>query len=147
VLAASGLSPNAVTFECRESALTNNADGLRGLYALAQAGFKCTLDDFGAGYCSFSLLQQLPLTSLKIDRTFVEEIDDNAQSRELVAALLAFGKRLGLRTIAEGVNSVVQLQFLRANGCDAVQGYLFSKPLAADELDAYFKAQSWHQQL
>jgi len=146
-LSASGLSPGAVTFECPESALTSNAAGLDGLYALAKAGFQCTLDDFGAGYCSFALLQQLPLSALKIDLTFVEEIDHNPQSRELVAALLAFGKRLGLRTIAEGVNSAAQLDFLRANGCDAVQGFLFGQPLAAEELDAYIKAESWRRQL
>lgn len=142
-----GLSPNAVTFECPESALTSNDAALQGLYGLAKAGFKCTLDDFGAGYCSFSLLQQLPLSALKIDLTFVEEIDNNPQSRELVAALLAFGKRLGLRTIAEGVNSPAQLAFLRANGCDAVQGFLFGEPLAAEELAAYLKSESWRRQL
>lgn len=142
-----GLSPNAVTFECPESALTSNDAALQGLYGLAKAGFKCTLDDFGAGYCSFSLLQQLPLSALKIDLTFVEEIDHNPQSRELVAALLAFGKRLGLRTIAEGVNSPAQLAFLRANGCDAVQGFLFGEPLAAEELAAYLKSESWRRQL
>jgi diguanylate cyclase (GGDEF)-like protein/PAS domain S-box-containing protein len=146
-LSGSGLSPGAVTFECPESALTSNAAGLDGLYALAKAGFQCTLDDFGAGYCSFALLQQLPLTSLKIDLTFVEEIDRNPQSRELVAALLAFGKRLGMRTIAEGVNSAAQLVFLRANGCDGVQGFLFGQPLAADELVTYLKAESWRQLL
>jgi diguanylate cyclase (GGDEF)-like protein/PAS domain S-box-containing protein len=146
-LAASGLRPGAVTFECPEGALTGNADGLNGLYALARAGFKCTLDDFGAGYCSFALLQQLPLASIKIDLAFVEEIDHNPQSRELVAALLAFGKRLGLRTIAEGVNSAEQLRFVRANGCDAVQGFLFGQPLAAEELTAYLKSESWRRRL
>jgi diguanylate cyclase (GGDEF)-like protein len=147
VLAEHGLNPGTIMFECPESALTSNTEGLDGLYALAKAGFQCTLDDFGVGYCSFALLQQLPLSALKIDLTFVEEIDHNPQSRELVAALLAFGKRLGLRTIAEGVNSAEQLQFLRANGCDAAQGFLFGQPLAADELDAYLKAESWRQQL
>lgn len=146
-LSRSGLKPSAITFECPESALTDNSEGLAGLYALAQAGFKCTLDDFGAGYCSFALLQQLPLSTLKIDLTFIEEIDHNPQSRELVAALLAFGKRLGLRTIAEGVNSAEQLGFLRDNGCDAVQGFLFGQPLTAEELPAYIQTESWRQQL
>ena len=146
-LKSGGLRPNAVTFECPESALTGNEDALLGLYALANAGFKCTLDDFGAGYCSFALLQQLPLSALKIDLTFIEEIDHNPQSRELVAALLAFGQRLGLRTIAEGVNSPAQLTFLRANGCDAVQGFLFGQPLAAEELGEYLKSESWRRAL
>jgi predicted signal transduction protein with EAL and GGDEF domain len=146
-LSRSGLNPSAIAFECPESALTGNSDGLNGLYALARAGFKCTLDDFGAGYCSFALLQQLPLSALKIDLTFIEEIDHNPHSRELVAALLAFGKRLGLRTIAEGVNSTTQLNFLRDNGCDAVQGFLFGQPLTAAELPAYIQTESWRQQL
>jgi diguanylate cyclase (GGDEF)-like protein/PAS domain S-box-containing protein len=146
-LKSGGLRPNAVTFECPESALTGNEDALLGLYALANAGFKCTLDDFGAGYCSFALLQQLPLSALKIDLTFIEEIDHNPQSRELVAALLAFGQRLGLRTIAEGVDSPAQLAFLRANGCDAVQGFLFGQPLAAEELGEYLKSESWRRAL
>lgn len=142
-----GLSPGAVTFEFPERAITGNSAGLNGMFALARAGFKCTLDDFGVGYSSFALLQQLPLASIKIDVSFVEEIDRNPQSRELVAALLAFGKRLGLRTVAEGVNSVEQLSFLRENGCDAVQGFLFGQPLTAEELDAFLKAENWRQWL
>lgn len=144
-LRSSSLLPGNVTFECPERVLTSNPAALDGLYALTNAGFRFALDDFGAGYCSFTLLQQLPLSSIKIDLAFVEEIDHNAQSRELVAALLAFGKRLGIRTIAEGVNSDRQLAFLRANGCDAVQGYLFGNPLVAKELAAYLKAESWHK--
>ncbi len=146
-LRSSSLLPGNVTFECPERVLTSNPAALDGLYALTNAGFRFALDDFGAGYCSFTLLQQLPLSSIKIDLAFVEEIDHNAQSRELVAALLAFGKRLGIRTIAEGVNSDRQLAFLRANGCDAVQGYLFGNPLVAKELAAYLKAESWHKLL
>jgi len=146
-LSSAGLNPAKVSFECPESALTSNSEALNGLSALSRAGFQFTLDDFGVGYCSFALLQQLPLNALKIDLTFIKEIDFNPQSRELVAALLAFGKRLGLRTIAEGVDSATQIQFLRQNGCDAVQGFLFGPPLAAEELDAYLKAESWLQQL
>jgi diguanylate cyclase (GGDEF)-like protein/PAS domain S-box-containing protein len=146
-LSDSGLPPASITFECPESALTDNAQGVNGLVALGRAGFQCALDDFGAGYCSFALLQQLPLSALKIDLTFVEEIDHNPQSRELVAALLAFAKRLGMRTIAEGVNSPEQLRFLRANACDAAQGFLFGQPLSGDELAAYLQAESWRRQL
>ncbi len=147
ILRDSGLSPGVLTLEYAESALTDNAAGLTGLYALAQAGFACALDDFGVGYCSFALLQQLPLSSIKIDVSFIEETDRNPQSRELVAALLAFAKRLGLRTIAEGVSSAEQLRFLRDNGCDAAQGFLFGPPLAAEELDSYIKAESWRRHL
>lgn len=146
-LVGSSLPHDAITFEFPERAVTGNEDGLKALYALSAAGFRCSLDDFGAGYCSFGLLQQLPLSAIKIDLTFVEAIERSPQSRELVAALLAFAKRLGLRTVAEGVNSRAQLDFLKASGCDAVQGYLFGQPLQADELSAYLSERPWLQYL
>ncbi len=142
-----GRTPADITLECPESALSSHPERLDGLLALHRAGFRCTLDDFGAGFCSFALLRQLPLAAIKIDLSFVEEIDRNPQSRELVAALLAFGRRLGLRTVAEGVNSVAQLAFLRANGCDAAQGFLFGAPLAADEIGAYLAGEPWREVL
>jgi len=145
ILKDTGLRPELVTFECPESVFTGNEAGLNSLYGLTQAGFRCALDDFGVGYCSFTLLQQLPLASIKIDLSFVQEIEHNPQSRELVAALLAFAKRLGLRTVAEGVDSVAQLRFLRENGCDAVQGFLFGQPLLAEDMADYLKAESWRQ--
>lgn len=138
-----GRTPEDITLECPESAISGHPEHLTGLLALHHAGFRCALDDFGAGFCSFALLRQLPLVAIKIDLSFVEEIDQNPQSRELVAALLAFGRRLGLRTVAEGVDSVAQLAFLRANGCDAAQGFLFGAPLAASEIGAYLAAEPW----
>jgi diguanylate cyclase (GGDEF)-like protein/PAS domain S-box-containing protein len=138
-----GLAPDALTFEFPESVVTGNGVGLDNLHTLAEAGLQFALDDFGAGFCSFSLLQQLPLSAIKIDRFFVEEIETNPQSRELVAALIAFTKRLGIRTVAEGVDSPGQLAFLRETGCDAVQGYLFGKPLKAGELGTYLGARPW----
>jgi len=143
LLRRNALPPEAVTFEFPESAVTGNKAGLANLYALAEAGLQFALDDFGAGFCSFSLLQQLPLTAIKIDLFFVQEIETNPQSRELVAALIAFTRRLGIRTIAEGVNSPGQLAFLRANGCDAAQGYLFGQPLTAGELAPYLRERPW----
>ncbi|MBI5330245.1 MAG: EAL domain-containing protein [Betaproteobacteria bacterium] len=138
-----GIEPHRITLEFSEPAVTGNEEGLHAIYQLVAQGFDASLDDFGAGYCSFDLLRQLPLASIKIDQSFIEEIDQEPQSRELVAALLAFGKRLGLRTVAEGVNTPAQLAFLRENGCDAAQGFLFGQPLHADELPAYLAAQSW----
>lgn len=147
ILREAGYTPDEITLECPEHALTGSPRNLDGLLALNRAGFRCALDDFGAGYCSFALLQQLPLSSLKIDLSFVEEIDHNRQSRELVAALLVFGKRLGLRTVAEGVDSPAQLAFLRENGCDAAQGFLFGAPLRADEIAAYLAEATWKRAL
>lgn len=143
LLRASGLPAESITFEFPESAVTGNDVGLANLHALSAAGLRFALDDFGAGFCSFSLLQQLPLTAIKIDLFFIEEIETNPQSRELVAALIAFTKRLGIRTIAEGVDSPGQLAFLRDNGCDAAQGFLFGQPLHAEELRDYLRERPW----
>lgn len=145
LLRSNNLPADAVTFEFPESAVTGNEAGLANLHALAEAGLQFALDDFGAGFCSFSLLQQLPLTAIKIDLFFIEEIETNPQSRELVAALIAFTKRLGIRTIAEGVDSPGQLAFLRENGCDAAQGFLFGEPLTAEELAPYLRERAWRQ--
>lgn len=144
ILSAHGLAPGDLALEFPESALTENDSGLKNLLGLARAGYKLALDDFGAGFCSFSLLQQLPLSAIKIDLFFIEEIDTNPQGRELVAALIAFARRLGISTVAEGVNSPTQLAFLRENGCDSVQGFLFGEPLAAAELGPYLGGKSWH---
>ena len=143
ILSAHGLATGDLALEFPESAVTENDSGLKNLLGLARAGYKLALDDFGAGFCSFSLLQQLPLSAIKIDLFFIEEIDTNPQGRELVAALIAFAKRLGISTVAEGVNSPTQLAFLRENGCDSVQGFLFGEPLAAEELGPYLRGESW----
>ncbi|MEW5788237.1 MAG: EAL domain-containing protein [Pseudomonadota bacterium] len=147
LLAEAGLPPHALTLEFPEEVVTDNEAGLKNLMTLAQAGFRISLDDFGAGFCSFSMLQQLPLSAIKIDRLFVEEIETNPQSRELVAALIAFARRLGIPTVAEGVNSPGQLDFLRDNGCESVQGFLFCEPLEDGELGPYLAGQPWLAQL
>lgn len=139
----STLPADAVTFEFPEGAVTGNEAGLANLHALAAAGLRFALDDFGAGFCSFSLLRQLPLTAIKIDLYFVQQIETNPRSRELVAALIAFTRRLGIRTIAEGVDSPGQLAFLRENGCDAAQGFLFGQPLEAEQLTPYLRDRPW----
>ena len=138
-----GIPLDDVTFEFPESVVTGNPTGLANLHALAARGMKFALDDFGAGFCSFSLLQQLPLSAIKIDMYFIQEIETNPQSRELVAALIAFGRRLGIQTVAEGVDSPGQLAFLRESGCDAVQGFLFGQPLSREELEPYLREGSW----
>jgi len=139
------LAPEAVSFEFPESVIGGNDTGLANLHALAEAGLRFALDDFGAGFCSFSLLQQLPLSAIKIDLYFIEEIESNPQSRELVAALIAFARRLGIRIVAEGVDSPRQLAFLRENGCDAAQGFLFGEPLGAGEVAEYLREHPWNR--
>jgi diguanylate cyclase (GGDEF)-like protein/PAS domain S-box-containing protein len=132
-LASAGVPTRRITFECSEAALTGSERAVKTLLGLADSGCKFSLDDFGAGYCSFSLLSQLPMSSIKIDRSFTSEITVNPQMRELVAALVAFAQRLGVRAVAEGVETHEQLEMLRRIGCDSAQGYVFGKPFSFEE--------------
>lgn len=142
-LVRAGMPTHCITFECPESAISGSEAAMHTLSSLASSGCKFTLDDFGAGFCSFSLISQLPMSSIKIDRSFTQEIDSNPQIRELVAALIAFSKRLGLRTIAEGVETDSQLEFLRQSHCDTAQGYVFGRPMNSTQLREFIATEHW----
>jgi len=139
-----GFRKEDVTFECAESAVTANENALPTLLSLAAQGCRFTLDDFGAGFCSFNLIGQLPISAIKIDRYFVTEIENNPQARQLVGALIAFARRMDMRVIAEGIETTFQLDFLYRQGCHAAQGYLFAKPMALNELQAFLVRKDWH---
>lgn len=143
VLREAGVPNRLITFECPETALGGNQLALETLFGLALSGCRFTLDDFGSGYCSFGLLRQLPMSSIKIDRCFISEVTSSAQMRDLVAALIAFAKRLGLRVVAEGVETAAQLSFLKEVGCDAAQGYVFGRPMPLNELREMLAVQAW----
>jgi EAL domain-containing protein (putative c-di-GMP-specific phosphodiesterase class I) len=100
---------------------------------LRNQGVSFALDDFGTGYSSLSILKQLPLDRLKIDRSFVLETPTNASACTIAQTIIALGKNLGLIIIAEGVETKEQFDFLAKSGCDAYQGYLFSRPVPLDE--------------
>ena len=143
VLREAGVPNRLITFECPETALGGNQLALETLFGLALSGCRFTLDDFGSGYCSFGLLRQLPMSSIKIDRCFISEVTSSAQMRDLVAALIAFAKRLGLRVVAEGVETAAQLSFLKEVGCDAAQGYVFGRPMPLNDLREMLAVQAW----
>ncbi len=105
------------------------------LRELASTGVKILIDDFGTGYSSLSYLQRFPVTTLKLDRSFVSRISDDEDSASIVAAIIAMGHSLGLTLIAEGVETEAQREFLQARGCDEMQGFLFGGGLPADEFD------------
>jgi sensor c-di-GMP phosphodiesterase-like protein len=98
---------------------------------LRDSGVRIQIDDFGTGYSSLSYLRELPTDTLKIDRSFVEHVNDNPADRAIVSAILAMASSLGLRVSAEGAETAVQLEALKRHGCEVAQGFFFSRPLPA----------------
>ncbi len=109
---------------------------------LKDLGCSLSLDDFGTGYSSLSYLKRLPLDALKIDRSFVADIEGNADDAAITDAIIAMGHRLNLEVVAEGVETQEQFDRLKDQGVDIIQGFLFSKPLPADEFLA-FAQRTW----
>jgi EAL domain-containing protein (putative c-di-GMP-specific phosphodiesterase class I) len=105
-------------------------------------GVSLSIDDFGTGYSSLSALKSFPISSLKIDKSFVRELADNQDDQAIALAVISLGHKLNLRVIAEGVETEQQCSFLRENDCDEMQGYLFSRPLPPDEVAAMLRAQA-----
>jgi predicted signal transduction protein with EAL and GGDEF domain/FixJ family two-component response regulator len=127
-----GLSPSLFEFELTEGVLMQDAEaGRRSLMALKEFGFALAIDDFGTGYCSLNYLKRFPLDTLKIDRSFVADINDDPDDAAIVRAIIALGHSLDLKIVAEGVTTQAQLRFLRAESCDAIQGFLMSPAVSA----------------
>ena len=134
-LAASGLAPNRLELEITETNLLQNSVAtLSALHQLRDIGVRIAMDDFGTGYSSLSYLQSFPFDKIKIDRSFVEKITEDANSLNIVRAVAALANGLGMASTAEGVETVEQLSRIRAEGYTEIQGYLVSKPLPAHEV-------------
>jgi diguanylate cyclase (GGDEF)-like protein len=134
-LAASGLRPDRLELEITESVfLRDTADTLAALHQLRSMGVCVALDDFGTGYSSLSYLRSFPFGKIKIDKSFVRDLMTDNGSISIIRAVIGLGLSLGMRTIAEGVETQEQLDRLREEGCDEVQGYLFSRPRPAGEV-------------
>ena len=137
----SGLDPALLELELTESMLVKNTeDVVAVMLALKKMGVKLSLDDFGTGYSALSYLARLPLDTLKIDQSFVRGIGQNSTNGSISIAIIALARSLGLKTIAEGVETHAQAEFLVAHDCDELQGYLFSHPLPAEECTALLSA-------
>jgi EAL domain-containing protein (putative c-di-GMP-specific phosphodiesterase class I) len=108
------------------------------LRALKQVGVQLAIDDFGTGYSSLSYLQQFPVDILKVDRSFIEQLGVRTESEEIVSSVIGLAHALGLKVVAEGVETVGQLEILRSLQCDLAQGFLFSVPRPASEIAASF---------
>jgi EAL domain-containing protein (putative c-di-GMP-specific phosphodiesterase class I) len=143
VLAETGFSPRRLEIEITESALVDNIGVARTVMDdLRRAGVRIALDDFGTGYATLSQLLSFRLDKIKIDRSFVSHLGDNADSQVIVRAILGLAKGLGLTTTAEGVEDAGQLAYLMANGCTEGQGYLFSSAIPACSIPALLDRES-----
>ncbi|VIO66370.1 putative signaling protein [Bradyrhizobium ivorense] len=136
-LAASQLSPRRLELEITESVfLANSAETLATLHKLKAQGLRIALDDFGTGYSSLSYLRSFPFDKLKIDKSFVRDATATHGSKSIVRAVISLGRSLGMTTIAEGIETVEQLNHMRAEGCNEAQGFLFSHPVPVTEIAA-----------
>ncbi|XVJ46587.1 putative bifunctional diguanylate cyclase/phosphodiesterase [Pseudomonas sp. UBT] len=134
ILEQTGLTPQLLELEITESVLMQNVeDTLTTLREIKTLGVRLSVDDFGTGYSSLSYLRRFPIDVLKIDQSFIRGLSNNSQDAQLISAIISLGKSLDLNIVAEGVETIAQLQFLKAHQCEEGQGFLFSKAVAADE--------------
>jgi len=135
-----GVRASQFELEITEYSISSESEAMMdNMRALSNMGFKFALDDFGTGYSNLGILQSLPLNVLKVDITFIRAIGTSIKSDELVRAILKMGHTLGLRVVAEGVESAEQVVFLSALDCEELQGYYFFKPKPIEELLERFK--------
>jgi EAL domain-containing protein (putative c-di-GMP-specific phosphodiesterase class I) len=137
-LAQSGLEPSALIIEITETTLMRDTEKIIAQLSVLKAiGVRVAIDDFGTGYSSLAYLQQFPVDSLKIDRSFISGMGDNADGSALIHTLVQLGKDLGLETVAEGIEDDLQLSRLQIEDCDTGQGFLFARPLPAEDVEHF----------
>ncbi|MCH9052797.1 MAG: EAL domain-containing protein [Proteobacteria bacterium] len=144
VLEETGLSPELLTFEITESLIMEDAEeAIAYLHAIREMGVGLSIDDFGTGYSSLSYLKRLPVDSVKIDRSFIHDVTVDPEDASLADAIIALAHNLGLKVIAEGVETKEQLDFLISRGCDLYQGYYFAKPMTAKKFQKRMRTGQW----
>lgn len=133
-----GINPAQLQLEVTESLLVDDVVTTTAkLRALHGIGIQISIDDFGTGYCSLSYLKQFPMHSLKLDRTFIKDIETHSKDAAIAHAIIALGHSLNMEVVAEGVETQHQMNFLCAQGCDAVQGFLYAEPMPEQELSRW----------
>jgi len=129
-------NPLWLELEVTEGQVMNNPDlSIQKLHTITELGIEIAIDDFGTGYSSLSYLKKLPLDKLKIDQSFIRDIPDDEDDMAITKAIIALGKSLNLKLIAEGVETQAQKEFLMQNGCEQIQGYLYSRPIPAEDIE------------
>ena len=133
LLMSTGMPAHLLQLEITESMVMQNVDrAVKVLDQIQSRGVRLAIDDFGTGYSSMSLMKQFPIDTIKIDRSFVRDLENSSQDRAIAKAIISMGKALGLTVVAEGVETAEQDAFLRGHECDELQGYLFSRPIPAE---------------
>ncbi len=136
---------SSLELEITESMIMDNVDeAISIMQKLGDRGIKISIDDFGTGYSSLSYLKKFPIDVLKVDRSFISDVENSPDDASIVASIISMAQSLNLHVVAEGVETDAQLEFLRSHGCDMVQGYLYSRPLPADEYGIWLQA--WQAQ-
>ncbi|WP_188449235.1 EAL domain-containing protein [Arenimonas maotaiensis] len=140
-----GLAPEHIELELTEAVALKNPEAARRIMdELSASGFRLSIDDFGTGYSSMNYLKRFAIDKLKIDKSFVDEIGVKGEDQAIVVAIIQMARSLGMSTIAEGVETQAQLDFLRDNGCDEIQGYHYSKPLDPERFEAFVRGAAAH---
>ena len=145
ILDEEGLPPHYLELELTERvAMYKPEEAIAIMQTLNKKGIRLSIDDFGTGYSSLSYLKRFPISKLKIDRSFVSHVQEDSDDRAIISTIIDLANNLGLMTIAEGVENEQQLEFLRMQGCNEVQGYFFSPPTTAEEIE---RMTSWSEDL
>ncbi len=140
ILQETGMAPQLLELEITEGMIVHNVErAIKLLTAIKQLGVRLAIDDFGTGYSSLGQLKNFPIDTLKVDRSFIRDLATDSEDKAITSAIIAMGKTLSLTVVAEGVETVEQQAFLREQACDEMQGYYFSKPIAADDFAALLR--------
>jgi EAL domain-containing protein (putative c-di-GMP-specific phosphodiesterase class I) len=140
IITETGIDPHLLELELTESLLMDDPEQtVRTLGNLQRYGVRLAVDDFGTGYSSLAYLKRFPIAALKIDRAFISDATTNPEDAAITLAIINLGHSLGLKVVAEGVETESQLEFLREHGCDEMQGFFFSPAVPADEMEALLR--------
>jgi len=138
-----GIDPSSLELELTEGTIMKQVEeAARTLDSLKELGVGISLDDFGTGYSSLSYLSMLPIDKIKVDRSFIRDIERNARSLAVTETMIALAKKLRVQVVAEGVESPLALELLRERGCDLGQGYLLGRPLPAPLVSGWLRNQA-----
>jgi len=133
-----GIKPEDIDIEITESIVMDDINSASIILGkLRDAGFTISLDDFGTGHSSFAYLKKFPINTLKIDKIFVDEITTQEEDRQIISAMISMSHSLGMNVVAEGVEDSDQLCILKKEGCDIIQGFVFSKPIPFEAVEPY----------